>query len=126
MIKIFNIKILSTITFFEAIGFTGFGLWTLWQGLASNNIERMSTLVTEVIVYLILGLLIFLTFLGINKRKRIAFSPFVLTQLFVVIIGWPLFKDDNLVTQVSGIFVMFIALIGLITIFLPKNRSQFL
>ncbi|MFM9130518.1 MAG: hypothetical protein ACKOMW_04615, partial [Actinomycetes bacterium] len=74
----------------------------------------------------ILGLFIFLTCLGINKRKRIAFSPFVLTQLFVVIIGWPLFEDDNLVTQVSGIFVMFIALLGLITIFMPKNRSKFL
>jgi hypothetical protein len=126
MDKIFNIKVLSFISFIEAIGFTSFGIWALWQGLASNNIERMSTLITEVIVYLILGLFIFLTFLGINKRKRISFSPFVLTQLFVVIIGWPLFEDDNLVTQVSGIFVMFIALLGLITIFMPKNRSKFL
>ncbi len=121
-----NIKLLSFTSIFEGIGFSSFGFWTLWQGLASNNIERMSTLITEVIVYLILGLLIFLTFLGINKRKRIAFSPFVLTQLFVIIIGWPLFQDDNLVTQVSGIFVIFIALLGLITIFMPKNRSQFL
>ena len=124
--KYLNIKVLSLISLFEAAGFTSFGLWTLWQGLASNNIERMSTLVTEVIVYLILGLLIFLTFLGINKKKRIAFSPFILTQLFVVIIGWPLFEDDNLVTQVSGIFVIFIAFLGLITILMPKNRSQFL
>ena len=124
--KYLNIKVLSLISFLEAAGFTSFGLWTLWQGLASNNIERMSTLVTEVIVYLILGLLIFLTFLGINKKKRIAFSPFILTQLFVVIIGWPLFEDDNLVTQVSGIFVIFIAFLGLITILMPKNRSQFL
>ncbi len=121
-----NIKLLSFTSIFEGIGFSSFGFWTLWQGLASNNIERMSTLITEVIVYLILGLLIFLTFLGINKRKRIAFSPFVLTQLFVIIIGWPLFQDDNLVTQVSGIFVIFIALLGLITIFMPKNRSLFL
>lgn len=124
--KYLNIKVLSLISFLEAAGFTSFGLWTLWQGLASKNIERMSTLVTEVIVYLILGLLIFLTFSGINKKKRIAFSPFILTQLFVVIIGWPLFEDDNLVTQVSGIFVIFIAFLGLITIFMPKNRSQFL
>ena len=124
--KYLNIKWLSFISIIEAISFSSFGLWTLWQGLASNNIERMSTLITEVIVYLILGLLIFLTFLGINKRKRIAFSPFVLTQLFVIIIGWPLFQDDNLVTQVSGIFVIFIAFLGLITIFVPKNRSQFL
>lgn len=124
--KYLNIKWLSLISIIEAIGFSSFGLWTLWQGLASKNIERMSTLITEVIVYLILGLLIFLTFLGIQKRKRIAFSPFVLTQLFVIIIGWPLFEDDNLVTQVSGIFVIFIAFLGLITIFVPKNRSQFL
>ena len=124
--KYLNIKVLSLISFLEAAGFTSFGLWTLWQGLASNNIERMSTLVTEVIVYLILGLLIFITFLGINKKKRIAFSPFILTQLFVVIIGWPLFEDDNLVTQVSGIFVIFIAFLGLVTILMPKNRSQFL
>lgn len=124
--KYLNIKWLSFISIIEAIGFSSFGLWTLWQGLASKNIERMSTLITEVIVYLILGLLIFLTFLGIQKRKRIAFSPFVLTQLFVIIIGWPLFEDDNLVTQVSGIFVIFIALLGLITIFVPQNRSQFL
>jgi len=124
--KYLNIKWLSLISIIEAISFSSFGLWTLWQGLASKNIERMSTLITEVIVYLILGLLIFLTFLGIQKRKRIAFSPFVLTQLFVIIIGWPLFEDDNLVTQVSGIFVIFIAFLGLITIFVPKNRSQFL
>jgi len=124
--KYLNIKWLSLISIIEAISFSSFGLWTLWQGLASKNIERMSTLITEVIVYLILGLLIFLTFLGIQKRKRIAFSPFVLTQLFVIIIGWPLFEDDNLVTQVSGIFVIFIAFLGLITIFMPKNRSQFL
>ena len=124
--KYLNIKWLSLISIIEAISFSSFGLWTLWQGLASKNIERMSTLITEVIVYLILGLLIFLTFLGIHKRKRIAFSPFVLTQLFVIIIGWPLFEDDNLVTQVSGIFVIFIAFLGLITIFVPKNRSQFL
>ncbi|MFZ9702346.1 MAG: hypothetical protein ACO3BG_04795 [Candidatus Nanopelagicales bacterium] len=126
MNKLFNLKILSFISLLEAICFSFFGIWTFWQGLASDNIERMSTLITEVIVYLILGLLIFLTFLGINKKKRIAFSPFVLTQLFVIIIGWPLFEDDNEVTQVSGIFVMFIALLGLITIFVPKNRSQFL
>ncbi|MFM1825646.1 MAG: hypothetical protein RLZZ37_281 [Actinomycetota bacterium] len=126
MDKFLNLKIVSFIALFEAFGFTSFGIWTLWQGLASNDIERMSTLITEVIVYLILGLFIFLTFLGVNKRKRIAFSPFVLTQLFVVIIGWPLFEDDNLVTQISGIFVIFIALLGLITIFVPKNRSQFL
>ena len=124
--KYLNIKWLSLISIIEAISFSSFGLWTLWQGLASKNIERMSTLITEVIVYLILGLLIFLTFLGIQKRKRIAFSPFVLTQLFVIIIGWPLFEDDNLVTQVSGIFVIFIAFLGLITIFVSKNRSQFL
>ncbi len=126
MDKFLNLKIVSFISLFEAFGFTFFGIWTLWQGLASNDIERMSTLITEVIVYLILGLFIFLTFLGVNKRKRIAFSPFVLTQLFVIIIGWPLFEDDNLVTQVSGIFVIFIALLGLITIFMPKNRSLFL
>jgi len=126
MHKILNIKLLSFIALIEAVGFTGFGLWTFWQGLISNNIERMSTLITEVIVYIILGLFIFLTFIGINKKKRFAFSPFVLTQFFVVIIGWPLFEDNNLVTQISGIVLMFIALLGLLVIFLPKNRTQFL
>ncbi len=126
MTNILNIKTLSFIAFFEGLAFSLFGLWTLWQGLLSNDIERMSTLITEVLVYLILGVFVLLTFLGIRKQKRIAFSPFVLTQLFVLIIGWPLFEDDNLVTQVSGIFVMFIALFGLVTIFLPKNRTKFL
>lgn len=126
MTKILNIKTLRFIAFFEGLAFSLFGLWTLWQGLLSNDIERMSTLITEVLVYLILGVFVFLTFLGIRKQKRIAFSPFVLTQLFVLIIGWPLFEDNNLVTQVSGIFVMFIALLGLVIIFLPVNRSKFL
>lgn len=126
MTKILNIKTLRFIAFFEGLAFGLFGLWTLWQGLLSNDIERMSTLITEVLVYLILGVFVFLTFLGIRKQKRIAFSPFVLTQLFVLIIGWPLFEDNNLVTQVSGIFVMFIALLGLLIIFLPVNRSKFL
>ncbi len=126
MQKILNIKLLSYITFAETVGFTGFGLWTLWQGLISNNIERMSTLITEVIVYLILGIFIFLIFLGMNKKKRIAFSPFVLTQFFVIIIGWPLFEDNNIATQISGIVFMFTALVGLVVIFLPKNRKEFL
>jgi len=63
---------------------------------------------------------------GLKNFKRLTFTPFLLTQLFVIIIGWPLTQDDQLLTQVLGFLMILFSAYSLITGLLPVNRKKFL
>jgi hypothetical protein len=58
-------------------------------------------------------------------RKRF-FTPFLLIQLFVLIVGWPLIEDDKIATKVSGSLIVLIAVYSLVVGLLPINRKKFI
>lgn len=86
----------------------------------------MSTLITEVILYVLLGIFVLIISKGLKNFKRLTFTPFLLTQLFVIIIGWPLTQDDQQLTQVLGFLMILFSAYSLITGLLPVNRKKFL
>jgi len=88
MARFFNLKIAVFIGIFQGLSLAGFGIFVLISAFLANSIERMSTLITEVILYILLGIMVLLISKGFNNLKRLTFTPFVLTQLFVVIIGF--------------------------------------
>jgi hypothetical protein len=65
---------------------------------------------------------------GINfrKHKRPSYTPFILIQMFALIIAWPLLQNEKLITQGLGLLVGFSGLIGLILGLLPVNRKKFI
>jgi hypothetical protein len=126
MTKIFNLKVAALIGFFQGLGLAGFGFFVLISAFLADSIERMSTLITEVILYVFLGIIVLLISRGLKNFKRLTFTPFLLTQLFVIIIGWPLTQDDQQLTRVLGFLMILFSAYSLITGLLPVNRKKFL
>ncbi len=126
MARFFNLKIAVFIGIFQGLSLAGFGIFVLISAFLANSIERMSTLITEVILYILLGIMVLLISKGFNNLKRLTFTPFVLTQLFVVIIGWPLIQDDQRLTQALGCLMILFSVYALFTGLLPVNRKKFI
>ena len=94
--------------------------------LITGEIERVDTFVAENLLYLLLIFLILTVGINFRKYKRASFTPFLLIQMFALIIAWPLLQNDNLITQALGLLIGLSGLIGIILGLLPVNRKKFL
>jgi len=126
MKNFFQIKWAAVLTFVEGIGLFCFAGFVLISSIKSGFIERWETLVAEVFLYLLLaGITIYIS-RGISNFRKRFFTPFLLIQLFVIIIGFPLIQDDQRLTQGLGCVIVLIASYSLITGLIPVNRNKFL
>ena len=53
-------------------------------------------------------------------------TPFLLIQLFALIIAWPLLQSDKLITQGLGLLIGISGLLGIVLGLLPQNRNKFM
>ena len=122
----FQIKWAAVLTFAEGIALFCFAIFVLISSINSGLIERWETLISEVFLYLLLAGIILYISRGISNYRKRFFTPFLLIQLFVIIIGLPLIQDNQRLTQVAGCVIVFIALYALIAGLIPVNRKKFL
>lgn len=122
----FQIKWAAALTFSEGIALFCFAIFVLISSINSGLIERWETLISEVFLYLLLAVIIIYISRGISNFRKRFFTPFLLIQLFVIIIGLPLIQDDQRLTQVAGCVIVLIALYALIAGLIPVNRKKFL
>jgi len=126
MKNFFQIKWAAALTFAEGLALFCFAGFVLISSINSGFIERWETLISEVILYLLLaGITIYIS-RGISNYRKRFFTPFLLIQLFVIIIGFPLIQDDQLLTQVAGCVIVLIASYSLIAGLISVNRNKFL
>lgn len=71
----------------------------------------------EIVVYLLFALGIGLVVKGLLNRRRIARGPYVVTQMFGLIVGWTLAAGDGLAVHVAGWAVLAVSLAGLALMF---------
>ena len=122
----FQIKWAAVLTFAEGIALFCFAIFVLISSIKSGLIESWETLISEVFLYLLLAGIIIYISRGISNFRKRFFTPFLLIQLFVIIIGLPLIQDNQRLTQVAGCVIVFIALYALIAGLIPVNRKKFL
>ena len=126
MKNFFQIKWAAVLTFAEGIALFCFAIFVLISSIKSGLIESWETLISEVFLYLLLAGIILYISRGISNFRKRFFTPFLLIQLFVIIIGLPLIQDNQRLTQVAGCVIVFIALYALIAGLIPVNRKKFL
>lgn len=119
-------KFLAIYGYFQSLFFLMYFFFIFIFSLFTSNVERVDSLVLELLFYLGTSILIFIVSKGVFKRKKPYFTPFLLIQLFVIIIAWAFVGDKNLVIQVSSFATIFLSSLGIICLLLPQNRSQFL
>ena len=67
----------------------------------------------EIVIYLLFAAGIALVVKGLLNRRRIARGPYVVTQMFGLIIGWTLASGDGAAVHVAGWIVLVVSLAGL-------------
>jgi hypothetical protein len=120
-----SIELCYKIGIIQGIALGVYAIWAFISALNTGEIERVDTFITENIIYSIFVVSIILVAKGFQKLKKFAFTPFLLIQLFALIIGWPFVEDSDLTTKVFGLVVISSAIFALALALLPINRSKF-
>jgi len=121
-----SISICYFITIFQGISLLVYTLIAFVGALVTGEIERVDTFVAENLLYLLLIFLILIVGINFRKHKRASYTPFLLIQMFALIIAWPLLQNEKLITQGLGLLIGLSGLIGIILGLLPVNRKKFL
>lgn len=94
--------------------------------LITGEIERFDTFVVENLLYLLLIFSILVISKNFKKLKRASFTPFLLIQMFALIIAWPLLQSTLVITQGLGLLIGISGLVGILLGLLPENRKKFI
>jgi hypothetical protein len=121
-----SISICYFISIFQGISLLVYTLIEFVGALVTGEIERVDTFVAENLLYLLLIFLILIVGINFRKHKRASYTPFLLIQMFALIIAWPLLQNEKLITQALGLLIGLSGLIGIILGLLPVNRKKFL
>ena len=121
-----SISICYFISIFQGISLLVYTLIAFVGALVTGEIERVDTFVAENLLYLLLIFLILIVGINFRKHKRASYTPFLLIQMFALIIAWPLLQNEKLITQGLGLLIGLSGLIGIIIGLLPVNRKKFI
>jgi hypothetical protein len=121
-----SLSICYFIAIFQGISLLVYTLIAFVGALITGEIERIDTFVAENLLYLLLIFLILIVGINFKKHKRASYTPFLLIQMFALIIAWPLLQNGNLITQALGLLIGLSGLIGIIIGLLPVNRNKFM
>ena len=124
-IKKNSVEICYKIAIIQGISLGFYALWAFVSALLTGEIERIDTFITENVVYLIFVISIILVAKGFKKLKKFAFTPFLLIQLFAIIIGWPFVEDADLYIKLFGLLILSFSVFALVLALLPINRKEF-
>lgn len=121
-----SISICYFISIFQGISLLVYTLIAFVGALITGEIERVDTFVAENLLYLLLIFLILIVGINFRKYKRASYTPFLLIQMFSLIIAWPLLQNEKLITQGLGLLIGISGLIGIVLSLLPQNRNKFM
>lgn len=121
-----SISICYYISLFQGLSLSVYTSVAFVGALLTGDIERIDTFIVENLLYLLLIILIFVISINFKKLKRVSFTPFLLIQMFSLIIAWPLLQSNKLITLSLGLLIGVGGLLGIILGLLPQNRNKFM
>jgi uncharacterized membrane protein YozB (DUF420 family) len=121
-----SISICYFFSIFQGISLLVYTLIAFVGALVTGEIERVDTFIAENLLYFLLIVLILIVGINFRKHKRASYTPFLLIQMFALIIAWPLLQNEKLITQGLGLLIGVSGLVGLILGLLPVNRKKFI
>ena len=121
-----SISICYFISIFQGISLLVYTLIAFVGALVTGEIERVDTFIAENLLYFLLIVLILIVGVSFRKHKRASYTPFLLIQMFALIIAWPLLQNEKLIPQGLGLLIGVSGLVGLILGLLPVNRKKFI
>lgn len=105
----------------EAVAVLAYTIGILVSG--AQNPTSVAAPFVEVVIYLLFVLGIVLVARGLWQRRRWARTPFVVVQLFGLVIAYTLFAGDGDATHAIGWAVGLVSAVGMVCVFLPQTSS---
>lgn len=102
----------------EVVALIGYIVAVWLASRHSRGSSGKATLV-EILIYLAFAVLIALIGRGILRRRPLARTPFLLAQLFVLVVGYTLVVGDGAAVKIAGGAVLAVGLVGLVVAFHP-------
>ncbi|GDX16866.1 hypothetical protein LBMAG05_01620 [Actinomycetes bacterium] len=121
-----SISICYYISLFQGLSLSVYTSVAFVGAMLTGDIERIDTFIVENLLYLLLIILIFFIAINFKKLKRASFTPFLLIQMFSLIIAGPLLQSNKLITLGLGLLIGVSGLLGIILGLLPQNRNKFM
>jgi hypothetical protein len=118
-------EITAAIIRVQSLGILVFALVTLYGAITTKEIDNQATLIAEMVIYFIFIIVMWLIARGLINNNSRAFGPFVLTQLFVGIVAWPLITEGEIATRIVGVVAGISVLVSLYLVFSKKFRNEF-
>ena len=82
--------------------------------IAASRVEStLGSPIVETIIYLIFALAIYLTSRGFNRAQNWARTPYLVIQMFGIIVAYTLLSGDDLGYRVAGLVVGISAVFGI-------------
>lgn len=91
-------------------------------GALRSDLDVVVAVATVVVWVVIVGALTLIWF-GLFRRRSAARTPFVLAQLFALVVAWPLATSDLAVERVAGVVLAVAAVVGIVLGLRPAGRE---
>lgn len=119
------LKLAAGIIRIQSIGILAFAVVTFVGAFVTQDINNWTTLIVEIFIYLFFVIVMWLIARGLVRGNNRAFGPYVLAQLFVIIIAWPLATEGQLATRALGAVAGLSSLVALYLVFSKTFRDEF-
>jgi len=105
----------------EALAVLAYTIGILVSG--AQNPSSIAAPFVEVVIYLLFVLGIVLVARGLWQRRRWARTPFIVVQLFGLVIAYTLLSGDGDGIHVLGVVVGLISVAGIVAVFMPSTSA---
>lgn len=119
------LKLAAGIIRIQSIGIMAFAAVTLVGAFVTQDINNWTTLIVEIFIYLFFVIVMWLIARGLMNGNNRAFGPYVLAQLFVIIVAWPLVTEGQIATRALGVIAGLSSLVALYLVFSKTFRDEF-
>ena len=91
-------------------------------GALRSDLEVVVAVATVVVWVVIAGALALIWY-GLFRRRRAARTPFLLAQLFALVVAYPLATSDIALERVAGVILAVAAVLGIVLGLRPAGRE---
>lgn len=106
------------LTGLEAVALVGYSVAIAVAARSSRGSSVRATGV-EIAIYVAFAVLLGLLARGLARRSPMARTPFLVAQLFVLVVGYTVFAGDGTATTVVGAVILVVGAVGTVVGFLP-------
>ena len=114
-------KLSYVVALLESLSLFFYSISILIKATQVNS--KVGSPIVETIIYLIFAVLIYICGRGVNQAKEWARTPYLLGQVFGVIVAYTLFSGTGATYKVVGLVIAGVSVTGIVSLLKTKSEN---